>query len=142
MAVMFNYRCRDCGTVFEHRKEHSGDADPECPACAAGVHRLPPRVNIKSDRSRAVDTMFKIAQEDYGMTDMKDNLREGDIAAPTPKPLPAAQQKLIDGMSANSAGLLATARAASADPNSVNPIRMVHQAAARHGARLRPFVKE
>ena len=45
-------------------------------------------------RVKAVDKTAEIVMADYGMTDLKDNIREGDIVAPK---LPPAQQKLADG---------------------------------------------
>ena len=43
---------------------------------------------------RAVDTTADIVMQDYGMTDLKDNIREGDSVAPK---LPAPQQRMADG---------------------------------------------
>lgn len=43
---------------------------------------------------KAIDTTAEIVMEDYGMTDLRDNIREGDAVAPK---LPAAQQRQADG---------------------------------------------
>ena len=43
---------------------------------------------------KAVDATAQIVMEDHKMTDLQDNLRTGDVAAPK---LPPAQQKLADG---------------------------------------------
>jgi hypothetical protein len=42
---------------------------------------------------RAIDETARIVQEDYKMTDLRDNLREGDMAAPK---LPPQQQAAAD----------------------------------------------
>ena len=43
---------------------------------------------------KAVDTTAQIVMEDYGMTNLQDNIREGDAVAPK---LPAEQQRKADG---------------------------------------------
>ena len=48
-----------------------------------------------SNRSKAVDMTYKIAEEQYGMTDMKDNLREGDMAFTAPAALQTAESDQI-----------------------------------------------
>jgi putative FmdB family regulatory protein len=93
MPIMFDYMCDECGARFEHLKMNRADPDPECPACAVIAQRLPPNVNIGTKKSVAMD----VAQnevERMGFTNMKDNLREGDVAAPS---LPPALRRAVDG---------------------------------------------
>lgn len=82
--IIRTYRCNDCGDAFEVTLD-SGDAgDPDCPYCAQVLQWQPTSFSIKTNRSRALDITQEIVEQDYGLSDMKDGLREGDIAAKTP----------------------------------------------------------
>lgn len=134
---MFNYRCRDCGAVFEHLKMHLEDADPGCPVCAARTDAMPARVNIKTNKSRAIDITQRIAEEDYGMTNMRDNLREGDIAAydpPAPKPEHA---KAVDSFWQSSPELISVAKqnAKLASKEGLNPLTLLQRKIKSDGVR-------
>lgn len=95
MAVTRRYLC-DCG--HEWTKLHFDRADPvpECPSCevrgeASAPAEIPGTFAITGDRSRAIDFAQKMAEEDYGLTDMNDNMREGDVAAKGPRPAQTAE---------------------------------------------------
>lgn len=84
------YECRDCGHRF--RRTHNwGDPDPDCPRCGFIPAPVPQRIAapaIIGTKARAVDIAQQIAEQDYGLTNMRDNLREGDtpfIEPPAPK---------------------------------------------------------
>lgn len=111
------YQCARCGRKFSRTYEVIPKNDPPCPnrACVAAVaaeiklaekdreieylRRLveennpgPALVGMKNS-VRAVDETAKIVMEDYGMTNLKDNIREGESVAPQ---LPPQQQKVAD----------------------------------------------
>jgi hypothetical protein len=93
MPVLFDYECGDCGARFEHLKMNREEPDPECQACLVIARKMPPRVNIGTNRGRAVD-IAQAEVEAQGFTNMKDNLREGDVAAPS---LPPGLQRAVNG---------------------------------------------
>lgn len=82
------YQCRDCNYRF--RRTHNwGDPDPDCPRCGTSPPLVPQRVAapaIIGTKARAVDIAQRIAEEDYGLTNMRDNLREGEAAFIEPPP--------------------------------------------------------
>ena len=106
--TVFRFRtwhCQDCGNDFR-----SMDSSPVCPVCSAEedeptalVAGVAPKVDpdMRSDLNVATATLSEgtkntdgIARSlmaDHGMTNMRDNQKEGDISAP---PLTQAQQKI------------------------------------------------
>lgn len=83
--IIRTYRCDDCGDTFEVTCE-SADGDPPCPFCERVLHWQPERFAIGTNRGRALDLTQDIVEQDYKLTNLKDNLREGDVAAMTPPP--------------------------------------------------------
>ena len=83
--IIRTYRCEDCGDTFDVTCE-SNDGDPDCPFCARVLQWQPERFSIGTNKSRALDLTQNIIEHDYGLTDLKDNLREGDVAAKGPPP--------------------------------------------------------
>jgi hypothetical protein len=81
--IIRTYRCEDCQEVFEVTCE-SSDGDPDCPYCSREMQWQPTRFAIGTTKGKAIDVTQKIMEEDYGLTDFNDNMREGDIAAKTP----------------------------------------------------------
>lgn len=67
MPVIREFRCCDCGTLFE-----SMSADPECPKCAAEeperVFLTPP--GIKSPQTAFKDETVRQLADDFGLSDM------------------------------------------------------------------------
>ena len=86
--------------------------------------------------SKAADTMYKIAEEDYGLTNMKDNLREGETAAIIPN-LPKELQKNADNFWQKNAmqrtALMSSAKQGMADARieGVDPMALLHNNAKR-----------
>ena len=95
MPVVRTYACPDCGVRFEYRHDSSDEPYPPCPSCDAEPQWEPQPFAIKSNKSRAVDIMQDIAENDLGMSDMKTNLREGDTAAPSVRQETAAEKEAI-----------------------------------------------
>jgi hypothetical protein len=84
MPVIRTYNCNDCNQLFEVVLESGNDGDPPCPYCDKVLDWKPGMFAIKTNKSRALDITQQIVEEDYGLTNLKDNLREGDVAAMTP----------------------------------------------------------
>jgi hypothetical protein len=82
--IIRTYRCNDCLEVFEVSLESGSDGDPDCPYCAKELVWQPHAFSIRTNKSRAVDYTQKVLEEDYGLTDWKDNNKEGDVAFKAP----------------------------------------------------------
>jgi predicted nucleic acid-binding Zn-ribbon protein len=107
------YRCRRCGKTYKGKITTSPSlVDEPCPriecvvarateAQAAEIANLrqmleeqrTPGVIGANNSVKAVDETAKIVMEDYKLTDLRDNIREGDIVAPK---LPPRQQQAAD----------------------------------------------
>lgn len=105
--------CGRCNQQFSWVTTNPGGPDRACTrkACkdaayreqvmreAANMARIidekrPPGHIGKSITVKAVDETARVVMEDYGMTDLKDNIRHGEAIAPK---LPAAAQAAADG---------------------------------------------
>lgn len=81
--IIRTYRCNECQEVFDVTCE-SSDGDPDCPYCKQVLVWTPKSFAIGTTKGKAVDVTQQIMEEDYGLTDFNDNMREGDVAAKTP----------------------------------------------------------
>lgn len=79
------YKCEDCGDTFEVTCE-SNDPHADCPYCKVVMNWQPGNFAITTNKAKAVDLTQKIVEEDYGMSNLKDNNREGDVAYKPPSP--------------------------------------------------------
>lgn len=115
MPVVRTYRCPECShtvTVFHQSRE---EAAPDCPKCAVGQNWVPQSIAIKTNASKAGDHVYRELERTTGITDMKDNLREGDTAEKTPPQTPFSPRW------ADPAEMFPTALAAGrGDPNRKN----------------------
>jgi hypothetical protein len=60
---------------------------------------IPTTFAINGAKAKAVDYAYRMAEEDFGLTNMKDNLREGDVAAMAPsRPQTAEAEALVREM--------------------------------------------
>lgn len=105
-------KCLRCGNVYSKIVAKLTDDNPPCPkkkcreaikaeAQAAMERNL--RAMIEAERGpatigsnitvKAIDKTAEIVQSDYGLTNLKDNIREGEIMAPR---LPPKQQDAAD----------------------------------------------
>lgn len=106
------YKCDLCGHEYSRTYKAIPIKDPACPskACIAkqqliaaqkemeNLRRMveqgvPPAQHGNNVRVKAVDETAKIVMEDYNMTDLKDNIRQGESVAPK---LPGVQQTMAD----------------------------------------------
>lgn len=154
MAVVRTYECPDCtarlGKPFTFDKLHfdTSEPAPDCPGCVAfdatpaeprqRPRRIPAGFSINGNASKAGDIAQNILETDYGMSDIKDRQREGDISAVTPPHLRAA----IDGMWKPSGDVMAAAKvgAQAAKSEGVNPLTMTQRVAKDRGTG-RPHVQ-
>lgn len=109
MGYRSTYRCSDCKHEFSRITKNLPKREPKCPKCAKAnrirfkssvstdTHPHIEVTNIqggtpdapvkafsmgKSNFTKAMDMTADIVMKDYGMTNLKDNLREGDSMAP------------------------------------------------------------
>jgi hypothetical protein len=118
--VRVSFQCGDCGHEWSRVYKTVPAKDPPCPnkACSdasqlaqlrhenENLRRMleegrPPAQIGKNPTVKAVDTTAEIVMQDYGMTDLRDNIRQGESVAPK---LPPAQQKAADTYFAPEAG--------------------------------------
>lgn len=86
------FRCRACGNRFK-RTLRDGDPDPNCPQCAKspvttrGIDfNAPPPARGGSIGTRAMDATMEMVAKDYGMTNLRDDMRVGETLAPRLRP--------------------------------------------------------
>lgn len=97
--IIRTYACNDCGVEFEVTCE-SSDPDPPCPNCSRVLDWVPGMFAITGNKSRAVDMTQQILEQDFGLTNFKDNQREGDVTAITPpEPSTAEREKVLRSLS-------------------------------------------
>lgn len=122
MPIVRTYRCPDCGAVYDHFHLNSDEPFKDCPACGVEPVIQPGGFRMTGAKAQAVDVMQNIAEKQFGLTNMQDNLREGDAAVK----LTPDQSKMAGGFwgggglgpNLPAAALLAGAKAgpAAADP--------------------------
>jgi hypothetical protein len=89
--IVRTYQCADCQAMYEVEC-NSNDGDPDCPACSTVLQWRPQSFAIGgSIRSKAVDLTQNIMEKDFGLADMKDNVREGEAYFKPPPPKQAAE---------------------------------------------------
>lgn len=144
MKVIRVLRCLGCGKRYKRVQDSTEDPAP-CPDC--GTAELPPPARIAAPaivgtKSRAIDEAYRVAEADYGFTNMNDGMKEGDTAF-KPPPLPpqtvdprtlTSPTMLWGGAQTGSAMVqaptLAQARGAAALANAEgkNPMKLLHSA--------------
>jgi hypothetical protein len=73
------YGCDDCGCTFEVAHESSDEKYPDCPTCSKVLEWRPQSFNITGVKAKAIDYAQDVLEKDYGLSDFKDNNREGDV---------------------------------------------------------------
>jgi len=77
--IIRTYACVDCQHEWDVECSPD-DGDPDCPNCLKVLEWRPVRVNIGgSNASKAVDIAQDVLEKDFGLTNFKDNNREGDV---------------------------------------------------------------
>lgn len=99
MPVTRRYACDQCEHEWTFLHLKRDEPYPDCPRCEAqAAASLPTMFAINTVKSKAVDFAQKMAEEDYGLTDMNDNMREGDVAAKAPPPIQTAEAEALTRM--------------------------------------------
>lgn len=130
MAIVRTYKCEDCDTTFDKLHFDRGEGPPPCPGCQAIASKqtqVPAGFSIGGNASKAGDICYDIVSKDYGMSDMNDRMREGDVAAKTPVSLAPA----VTNFFRPTGNVLSAAKlgAQQATREGRNPMSMVQKAA-------------
>ena len=142
MAIVRTYMCDECGTKFDKLHFESSEPAPPCPGCEAlSARQTPAGFSIGTTKGQALDITQRIVEEDYGMSNMRDNMREGDVAAiATPQINQAAAtffqqspQRAAPSAMMQSAIASAKSGAALARAENRSPLTMIQRAAKAQG---------
>ena len=107
--------CQVCGNVWTVYRDDPSKKPNKCPNKACKAVQTQPTFDLDSGRApgiigaktivKAVDLAAKIAMEDYHLTDLKDNIREGESMVPriAPKLQQAADTMFGGGPAAKTA---------------------------------------
>jgi hypothetical protein len=90
--IIRTYSCTECDTVFDVEMESGNDPDPDCPNCTKVLQWIPGEFAITGHKSRAIDYTQKVIEEDFGMSNLNDRNREGDVAYKAP-PVPTTAER-------------------------------------------------
>lgn len=133
MAIVRTYECGECGYRFDKLHFDRSEPPPECPKCETiAANKVPAGFSIGGNASKAGDITQHILEKDYGLTNFKDNMRTGDIAAITPPHLAPAVQNMWKPSGDIIAAAKAGARAAAAEGR--NPVTMMQRVSKAHGS--------
>jgi hypothetical protein len=76
--VWRTYECLDCEQMFEVQCAMDA-SDPDCPNCTKVLEWKPKSFAVGgSNESKAVDFTQKVMEQDYGLTNYRDNAKEGE----------------------------------------------------------------
>ena len=93
------YRCLDCNVIFECDHDSGDEPEPPCPQCDVTLQWQPKSFNIGTSKGKAVDVAQQILEQDYGISNFRDNMREGDtavVAQPESKETQEARGRHMD----------------------------------------------
>ena len=144
MAIVRTYKCDDCGTTFDKLHFDRADPPPPCPGCeaiSAKQTQVPAGFSIGSNKSKAVDLTADILEKDYGVSNFRDNMREGDTAAITPAAIAPAvngffnqgARPTIPGLTMSNVLAQAKAGAAQSKAEGRNPVTMLQRSMKAQG---------
>lgn len=88
------YACDSCDTVFEVCHDSSDEPYPDCPTCSKVLEWRPKSFNMTGVKSKAIDLAQNIMENDYGLSNFKDNNREGDIGIIRPQETASEKDKI------------------------------------------------
>lgn len=133
MAIVRTYLCGACSCRFDKLHFDRSEPAPECPGCQAlNARQAPSGFAIGGNASKAGDIAQNILEKDYGMTNIKDNQREGDISMPSVAP---ALQPVVQNFWKPTGDVMARARQSAqvATTEGRNPMTMIQRAAKARG---------
>jgi hypothetical protein len=80
-VIIRTYACEDCKEIFEVELDDGSAPDPPCPYCAVELQWRPGMFSIgNSNMSKATAVAQDILEKDYGLTNFKDDAREGEAS--------------------------------------------------------------
>ena len=82
--IIRTYACEDCDAMFEVTHDRGDEPIPDCPRCSVVLEWRPRPFNITTHKAKSIDMAQTIMEEDYGLSNFKDNNREGDVGAIMP----------------------------------------------------------
>jgi hypothetical protein len=168
------FQCVVCGTRWKAATVRSGDGrspeedaayrlamngTPQCPNLDCGHVQQPIGMDLSLQKApaavganlqvKAIDQTAKMVMQDYGMTDLRSDVRVGETAAPK---LPPRQQVAADNFfaagrargPAAAAASRAAARAMagmSRQPTGYEPVSALHNASPETRDRIRPPIR-
>lgn len=89
------YYCDECDLTFKSFREVDGPM-PDCPICVPDETPFEAKAPaLLTNKAKAIDIAQKVAEESFGLTDMKDNNRPGDVIVKTPSPIQTAESEAI-----------------------------------------------
>jgi hypothetical protein len=89
------YHCDECDLTFKSFRELDGPM-PDCPICVPDNTPFEAKAPaLLTNKAKAIDIAQKVAEESFGLTDMNDNNRPGDIVAKGPAPIQTAEAEAI-----------------------------------------------
>ena len=89
------YHCDDCDLTFKSFREVDGPM-PDCPVCIPDETPFEAKAPaLLTNKAKAIDIAQKVAEESFGLTDMKDNNRPGDVVVKSPSPIQTAESEAI-----------------------------------------------
>lgn len=96
------YECTGCDLEWTVTHDSSDDPYPPCPVCTIKASWVPKPLRIKTNKSRAMDVAQR-ESERMGLSNMKDNTREGESVymappAPTTADNEAVMHQTVDAM--------------------------------------------
>jgi hypothetical protein len=77
------WACNDCDHEFTVLCE-SSEGPPDCPNCSQVLEWRPGLFSINGAKSKAMDVTQNILETEFGLSNFRDNQREGDVAAIVP----------------------------------------------------------
>ena len=108
------FRCSVCGCKFSKKRKTRAGGTPKCPEKSCPSHdaeRTRPQFDPTAGRApgkiggsnvvKAIDATAEMVMEDYGLTDLRTDVREGETMAPK---LPPRLQSMADGFFAGGRG--------------------------------------
>lgn len=96
MPVTRTYKCSTeaCGHEFKHFHYRGDEPYPKCPQCGDDPNWVPTSFATTTVKAKAMDYAANM-MGDYGLTDMADSGRAGDVAAKGPAPIQSAERDQI-----------------------------------------------
>lgn len=80
------YQCSECEALFEVAHDSGDEPYPDCPVCSKVLEWRPQRFAIGgSNTSKGVDLAQQVMERDFGLTNYKDNNKEGDVGYIAPR---------------------------------------------------------